>query len=531
MLLNNNTDGVDLGVFEYKLECMEDDPVDPLGFSYQPRSYDVSALQGFYDEVMYMYNSSEYIFENEIMDNMDLSLPPVSMTYVTSGVKFYEKKYNTIKPAMKTHCPTKRDPTFTEMLLAMLKRNLGVHHISEKMNDDHIVKLMVKRFIAAFVSKDCVDIFNSYYENKICLNKSLINSWLPSQDPKIDTLVDPDTVIQKDDMNRYSLMIKRLPKPKLEVSAINEYSSLQTIAAHSKTINVLFCPIFREFKRLLLSVLPDNFKIFTDCSPLEFEENLSKFMPAEELDTDDKLEIDISKYDKSQGELLLKFELEIYRLFGIDEEALELWKYAHEHTVLYDKTNKMKFNIDYQRKSGNASTYIGNTIVLMGVISTLFNMLLIKYGFFSGDDSLLIGGVKGINRNDECAKLFNLESKFLRYRYSYFCSKFLLNAGGKLLFIPDPFKLIVKLGRTDLVNEDHVEQYRVSLCDLMSQYGISLYNIYLNDAINERYNTTGDHSIVYSTIHGLINDKEEFAKLYYFEEGDIVRDPSLPGLE
>ncbi|KAL4708041.1 hypothetical protein ACJJTC_013452 [Scirpophaga incertulas] len=121
--------------------------------------------------------------------------------------------------------------------------------------------------------------------------------------------------------------------------------------------------------------MPDKFKLFTDCSPADFELVLNDMMTVEDLNTDDKLEIDISKYDKSQGELLLEFELEIYRLFGIPEDRLAQW-------------------------------------------------------------------------------------------------------------------------RSDLVNYDHVEQYRVSLCDLMYQFSNSLNNIWINDALNERYRLTGDHSLL-----------------------------------
>lgn len=157
----------------------------------------------------------------------------------------------------------------------------------------------------------------------------------------------------------------------------------------------MFCPILKEFKKRLVSVLPDKFRLFTDCSPLEFEDYLNRSMSPDDLDTLDKLEIDISKYDKSQGEILFEFELEIYRLFGVTEEHLQQWRVAHEFTVLYDQVNRLKFDIEFQRKSGNASTYIGNTLVLMGVVATLFDLGRVKYeyGMFSGDDSLLIGGV------------------------------------------------------------------------------------------------------------------------------------------
>ena len=73
------------------------------------------------------------------------------------------------------------------------------------------------------------------------------------------------------------------------------------------------------------------------------------------------LEIDFSKYDKSQGLAALLFDCKLMRYLGVPEELIALWRSAHTVTYLCDRTNKVKLRVIYQRKSGDASTFFGNT--------------------------------------------------------------------------------------------------------------------------------------------------------------------------
>ena len=105
------------------------------------------------------------------------------------------------------------------------------------------------------------------------------------------------------------------------------------------------------------------------------------------------------------------------------EYFLISWYNAHLNTTLYGRVNKIQIFAQYQRKLGNASTNIGNTIVLMLIICCLFDLDDVVIGFFSEDDLLFVGKKKFIDRNRECADLFNFESKFFKYEYCYFSSK------------------------------------------------------------------------------------------------------------
>lgn len=65
----------------------------------------------------------------------------------------------------------------------------------------------------------------------------------------------------------------------------------------------------------------------------------------------------------------------------------------------------------------------------------------------------------------------NLEVKMFKFGVPYFCSKYLVPVEiYDFKFVPCPLKLLIKLGRNDLKNFDHVEKFRISLIDLTKDY-------------------------------------------------------------
>lgn len=496
----------------------------------------VDVLQSFFDALIPGASYRDYYFDPQIIENSNLNLYCDPLKFDPTMKLEAKRTFDKLVPNLKTHMPATRPNSQLETLIAVIKRNLNVPKLQAKIDYPNMVKMMVTRFVDTYIPKKNMYVLEGYYFDKIEPNMSHVNSWLETQAAKLDRNVDVDFDLNEADLSYYHCMIKPTPKPVMDATGINSYSALQTICYHDKNINTIFCSTFRILKKRILSVLDRRFKIFTDISPDDFADLLSSEFDASLLDTAHKLEIDISKYDKSQGKLFLDIEMEIYRIFGLPEELLMRWYEAHQNTTLYDRVNKLKFFVKYQRKSGNASTYLGNTVVLMVVLATLFDLKDALLVMFSGDDSLILHREPLLDRNEECANLFNLESKFFRYRYPYFCSKFLINVDGFFRFIPDPFKVLIKLGRTDLVNYEHMEDYRVSACDLLKSYDDLNIDHYLSEAMDERYAKGGtimvDYSELLHNILAFISTKERFSKLYYIEHGSRINlDPSRPKLD
>lgn len=81
----------------------------------------------------------------------------------------------------------------------------------------------------------------------------------------------------------------------------------------------------------------------------------------------------------------------------------------HEVTTLRSRQHKLSFQVLFQRKSGDAATFFGITMFLMGVLSVVYEMEEMSAMLFSGDDSVLIGdGNIDFNYSEEIANYFNL---------------------------------------------------------------------------------------------------------------------------
>lgn len=93
-------------------------------------------------------------------------------------------------------------------------------------------------------------------------------------------------------------------------------------------------------------------------SNIEFEREINKRLNSLIYDKIGQIENDMSKYDKAQHEVLRIMEDELLRLLGMPEDLLEIWTNSHVKSIVKDKRCSMMFETDYQRKSGDASTFL-----------------------------------------------------------------------------------------------------------------------------------------------------------------------------
>lgn len=120
-----------------------------------------------------------------------------------------------------------------------------------------------------------------------------------------------------------------------------------------------------------LSVMRKKILILTNKSNVHFGREINRRMNSFEVTIMRQIENDMSKYDKAQGEILRHLKDELQRLFGFPEELLEIWKNSHVKSTLRDRQTGVKFETDYQHKSGDASTFFGNTFFYHVTILTI----------------------------------------------------------------------------------------------------------------------------------------------------------------
>lgn len=187
----------------------------------------------------------------------------------------------------------------------------------------------------------------------------------------------------------------------------------------------------------------------------------------------------------------------------------------------------------YQRKSGDPWTIGGNTTFLMAVLAVFLPIEKCHMTVVAGDDSVVFSRDVLPDVTTHITDVFNLEAKMFSYKYPYFCSKFLLRVEGRYYFVPDPLKIVTKLGRHDLVNFEHAEDYRVSLLDLVKCYRDVRVMTELNEAMCERYPyLKGDWMVAFTAILELASNPNAFKKLFFCPEGGILcKDPKRPTLK
>jgi len=322
--------------------------------------------------------------------------------------------------------------------------------------------------------------------------------------------------------------MKSASKPVLESEKARELPVVQTIAAHSKALNALFCPIVRRMKEVMVNCLKDNVALYMDLSPLEFSKKLDLSFSVTEAGKYPTVEADISKYDKSQGLTALLFECEMMKYFGVDQRIIEIWKTCHQNTELRSMFTQMKMKIRYQRKSGDAMTFLGNTMFNMAVCAQSLNFENVRFSVFAGDDSVFWGhDVVRTNQVSFFESKYNLSVKILTYSSVYFCSKFLAPVDGHWVFYPDPIKMICKLGRYDVVCSRQLEEYRCSLLDLLR--GIQSVAVWrlISECVAERYYMRIAPHLAIAALWRILNDKKQFSKLFVLAEGaNEQKDPT-----
>jgi len=478
---------------------------------------------GLIQEIVRRCMPGTYMSDSELdawmVHNYDFKLAPGECVYRKYPI-YTQSMYDTLRPILNTPVPRLREYTSRETLLAYYKRNACVPQLTGIVSYTEQAAGMARNFVRELLDEK---LFKKYTAQKIRVSEVEIDEWLSKQDTCVVEQINPESALHDTGLDTYEFSIKRQPKPNLTIHADKTYTALQTIVYHPKTVNAIFCIIFKQMKLRLLACLRRHVKLFCDVSPDDFAEMLNRDIPySTAMRFLEKLEIDISKYDKSQREISLELEILLMRAFGVSEYHIRLWLKAHIVSTVKCRGTGFKAVINYQRKSGDASTFLGNTMFLMAVLATELPISKCALALFSGDDSLIYGN-NLIQKLDtqRLALIYNLECKVFRFEMSYFCSKFLVIVNDRWVFVPDPVKVAVKLGRHDLKNTMHLEEYRVSLHDNNRQFKDPDVCRVVAKALKERYHIPFDLSLHLQELYN-VTFSDNINRIYYIPEGAVL---------
>jgi hypothetical protein len=250
------------------------------------------------------------------------------------------------------------------------------------------------------------------------------------------------------------------------------------------------------------------------------------------------LELDISKFDKSQEGTMLEAQCDILKLFGVSELVIDLWRSFHELVKLSSPKFGVSYMVKYQRRSGDAITWLGNTMVLIMIVAYLYPIEKAIMVLLAGDDNLLCmpPEIEIKDESRKAAEELNFEIKTLSLPDSmYFSSRFVILTRYGWITVQDPVKLIVRMGRNDLQGREHLKAIHRSWTELHYVYLDPEVRTKVEEAMISRYRWQFNYTlcidnpkIFTDTVAAIVANYKLFENYYYGteKEWNLSLDPN-----
>nr|WON42276.1 polyprotein [Actinidia yellowing virus 3] len=318
-------------------------------------------------------------------------------------------------------------------------------------------------------------------------------------------------------ISKYHHMIKRDVKPVLTTALQSDYTKAATITYHKPDITQIATSIFGQFKTRLLQCRAAKVNF-----PLDHDSDLSGYLTTYHLgsEQDTFTEIDFSKFDKSQGELHQLIQDKILIKFGVDPEFVALWSTAHRSSSIFDNNVGIGFKTDFQRRTGDAFTFLGNSLVTAAMLAYVIDDFdAIRYILVGGDDSLICSYGPLTVPLEPLETIFNMSCKLIQPACPYFASRYLVRRNDEILCVPDPYKLLVKMGRRDVPDSAFaLEEVRKGLADSAKYLADDEVKMKLSILVQVRYGKASPNLYdALCTIHWALATASNFRSLFNIE--------------
>ncbi|QPB74031.1 putative RNA dependent RNA polymerase [Rosa ilarvirus-1] len=406
---------------------------------------DPTIIQDAINDIFPFHHEMDDTYFQTWVETQDISLEVSKCWIDASNFKDFTKgQASYAAPVYQSGATSKRVNTQRETLLAVKKRNMNIPELQATFDLDAEVSTCFKRFCTHVVDIPRVKRMPPMQGTEI----EFFSAYLAGKNPPVSEYHGPLTLQALD---KYMHMVKTIVKPIEDNSLKFERPLCATITYHKKGIVMQSSPLFLSAMSRLFYCLKSKIHIPSGKWHQLFTLDAAAFDAAKWFK-----EVDFSKFDKSQGELHHKVQKLIFDLLKLPPEFVEMWFTSHERSHITDRDTGVGFSVDFQRRTGDANTYLGNTIVTLICLARVYDLCDPKITFViaSGDDSL-IGSVEELPRAPEhlFTSLFNFEAKF-PHNQPFICSKFLVSVdlcdgGREVIAVPNPAKLLIRMGRRD----------------------------------------------------------------------------------
>jgi len=430
-----------------------DNPEEYSKPSYHPDADYVTTLSEFHETVFPGYSG-----QNFDHDDASLALDPQArglatdfLTMPIDAPRLFEPKA-VYRSKLQAFNREKAAQTLVGTLSAMAARNMADPQLALGQDKENLIPEIFQNFLDVACVPDAKAKIERFKRETVNLSEEAYKGWAQQANPNVlksirGQLEANYKAFEERDVGEYIAMLKADVKPPLSTKPLRERTEPQVIVYHEKVLSSLYSSLFRVIRERLLSLLKPNFRLVLIKSmdhAIQFMEDNHPW----DGSTLQFLENDFSKYDKSQGDFAFALEEYIFRQLGLNEALLDRWLAGHVRCSLRAFSIGLTLHVSYQRKSGDATTALGNGILNICSVLYAYRGTDIKWAVFMGDDSLVCAGSVVVAKDAPqiMAEIFNLQAKFFITQYPYFASNFLHfdSDRRKVVAVADPVKAIQK---------------------------------------------------------------------------------------
>ncbi|QNT12720.1 RNA-dependent RNA polymerase, partial [Yam asymptomatic virus 1] len=492
-------------------------PKAELPISRAPKAH-VEAINWFLDDCVNGTTSLDFYHLNDVVEFSDFSSIVDNVTIRDSeGTLKPEKLRNSI-PVIRSSIGSKKYNTLKSNLMTFEARNFVSDVGADRLCSDMTAKRMVEKFFDNYI--DPVRLAQETVD-ELTFNEHALSEWTEKRDGRRMVNLRKDIekpIVFEQSLTNFKLMLKTEAKPKLDESVLSSMPAGQNIVYHQPAINALFSHVFVQVTERLQRCLKRNFVLTSGLSPENFEDILNDGLSSK-IQGLHCCEVDISKYDKSQGPLMKQIEEEVLRRLIVNESFLDWW-YSSEYESLCSTFDKsLTVSVGAQRRTGGSNTWLGNTIINMVLLAYVHDFDSDTMVCFSGDDSLILSREKKFFDFFRLNCELGFDVKFFPQATPYFCSKFLINLEDRIVVVPDLFKLVTKLGRITARTENEGRDNFVSFRDATKWYGRDDVVALLSYYHQEKYGPSKHVYDAACAIHCIAANFDQFSRLAYKKTG------------
>ncbi|QUD20345.1 RNA-dependent RNA polymerase [Armillaria borealis mycovirgavirus 1] len=419
------------------------------------------------------------IFDNSVREFSDISIGIDGYARFNPATEKPMKPVTVHIPLINTDMEPPRPPSSRTYLHALGKRNMASYR-SRKNTNRGDARRIVEHAVKVYFGPAWRRKLDRIQARKVELTEQTIINFIDSQtEPTIKLILKQHFDVSSLRLDEYDMILKKICKASEDIGAAHEWSQAQVVIYQSKFINAIFGPIMREMFQVFLDNVSDNILINKGKSTEKVEEFIQQWCTT---DVFEFIENDFSKYDKTQDDFIILIEKEFYILLGMNPEMAEWWFSGKNFTRSKSHESGFFLFTAFQRKSGDVTTSLGNTIINMIAVAWAYfpkpeaAWLVIVFAMFLGDDSIL-----AVKRGFLTSKIlregpsvllsvFNLQAKVLVSELGYFCGNYLVRYLGKIKLLSDPLRRVARLGRYDLKTDTNFEELWTSLNDNLRNY-------------------------------------------------------------